>query len=50
MANRVIYAGDAGIVPFTAVGEIIFSSDEYAQVFWDNEYVAIVPVKDLALT
>jgi hypothetical protein len=50
MANRVIYAGDAGIVPFSAVGEIIFSSDEYAQVFWDNEYVVIVPVKDLALT
>lgn len=49
MANRVIYAGDAGIVPFTAVGEVIFASADYAQVYWDNEYVAIVPVADLAI-
>lgn len=50
MANRVIYIGGAGIVPFTAVGEIIFAGGDYAQVFWDNAYVAIVPSADLALT
>lgn len=49
MTGRVIYSGDKGLVPFTAVGEVIFSGGDYAQVFWDNDYVVIVPVNDLAI-
>jgi hypothetical protein len=49
MTGRVIYSGDRGLVPFTAVGEVIFASADYAQVYWDDEYILIVPVNDLAI-
>jgi hypothetical protein len=44
----VIYIGDAGLVPFTAVGEVVEdASAGTALVYWDKSYFAVVPFEDL---
>jgi hypothetical protein len=44
----VIYIGDAGLVPFTAVGEVVDdASAGTALVYWDKKYFAVVPLDDL---
>jgi len=44
----VIYIGDAGLVPFTAVGEVVEdASAGTALVYWDKKYFAVVPFDDL---
>lgn len=46
----VIYIGDNGLVPFTAVGELVgYDSDTTALVYWDKSYFTTVPCHDLAL-
>lgn len=44
----VIYIGDAGLVPFTAVGEVVEDASALeALVYWDKQYFAVVPFEDL---
>ena len=44
----VIYIGDEGLVPFTAVGELVEdASATTALVYWDKKYFAVVPLNDL---
>ena len=44
----VIYIGNAGLVPFTAVGEVVDdASASTALVYWEKSYFAVVPFEDL---
>lgn len=44
----VIYIGDTGLVPWTAVGEVVEDATaSEALVYWDSAYFAVVPFADL---
>ena len=46
--TMVIYIGDAGLVPWTAVGEVVDDASAVeALVYWDKKYFAVVPFEDL---